>query len=294
MAIDIYQTNPASPEKPENQATAVFPEAAPMAEPLRTLISPIAVGPELVPTEIPLSQLPRKNKWRWLVRLFWMVATGLFVISIIYLANEFKDQLGFEWGKPGKDRLSAPVQLAVGNPEPAAEATMPAITDVNKDWKYLTNKECGLQMPLPLKKVDKEGRFWQYEESKGLLIGFKVTSTVIYRSVDDPEGFIAAAVQVQCGENNGGNEDDYAIKLNETLGAIKGPQAIRIDSAMGEQLWGRKVKVMTFKGGLYNPAIKYYLLTSSKNVYLASKIVMTDDPELAAAAEAVWENLKFE
>lgn len=197
---------------------------------------------------------------------------------------------------------------------PAQEtSTLPA------DWTLKLSTTCNVKMPLPPKKApyyfeynpnrapsvtndEGSGRYWQFEEYEAGMFIFKTTARAIFRTPEEASGYVSGDVEVICAPNTVNYTTDSLIaKLESDFSKVmytapdtaeSNPDAIKIKSKRESIMWGRKVWIVKFQGGMFGND-DHYIFATNKNIYLVRKVARSQNQTVQDTTTKIFTNLQF-
>ncbi len=182
------------------------------------------------------------------------------------------------------------------------------ITGVPMDWALKKSQTCGISLVIPPAEdpyiiprdpntqpsaTDEEGNYWIFEESDAELFMFKHMTRAIFKNPERAgSGYVSAAVEVYCDDNQEGyTTDELMVSLETSLN--ENFSVIRVKEILDDQKWGTAVKMVRFQGGTFGNE-QYYLLATNSHIYLVRSFGGSSNTDVTAVRDQIFSQLRFE
>ena len=193
--------------------------------------------------------------------------------------------------------------LLFGNLEvPTGQNNNPGTT-LPEGWIFNDMTICNIQIPMPPRQdpyVSAQGEYWRFEQNtQQNPTFFPNTGVVIFHNPEaGGSGYVAGAVIVSCRPNTSNSSvDDVANQYGQYLAdqGKNAPEEAKLTLNIEEKitLWNKEVRVVSIKGGLFNPDDKFYITTHNGLAYIISKPSMSTDAFVRQTTEDIFAKLNF-
>jgi len=179
---------------------------------------------------------------------------------------------------------------------------------IPSDWTLKKSQTCAISIPIPPAEepyiiprdpntrpsaLEDEGKYWIFEELDTKLFKFTEMGRAIFKNPEQTgTGYVSSAVEVYCSTNDAGYTtgslmDELQKDLSDNFSVIS------VKEVLDDTRWDRPVKVVRFRGGTFGNE-QYYLLATETHIYMMKAFGETNDPDVIAVRDEIFNTLRFD